>query len=336
MILFDFDYDRPDTLEQAVALLAAHGAGARLLAGGTDLLPNMRIEVVRPEILISLSAIAPQPPRVEPDGWLRLDALTRLAGLVSSELVAARLPMLAAAAHAVAGNQIRQSGTLGGNLGQDSRCLYLNQKHDYQFTEPCYKRGGACCYPYPGNDPQTCWSVYQSDIAPALIALAAEIDILGPNGARRIGAQQLFSGSGLHPLTLAPGELIRAVWVPPAGPRCGWGFHKLARRGGLEFAMATLAVTLRLAEDGRSIAQARIAIGSVDEAPVRLVRAEQALVGLAADDQASLARVAAESAREVDPLPHHGFTKGTLRDGIRVHLRRILAQAAERAGIVLN
>ncbi len=330
MLRHDFDYEEPETLEGALALLRGSREPARLLAGGTDLVPNMRLDVFRPGLLVSLAAIEPQPPVEEPGGSIRLDALSRLADLESDQLVRRKLKMLAESARAVGSNQIRQMGTLGGNLCQENRCLYLNLEHDYQFTEPCYKRGGERCYPFPGNDPETCWSVYMSDIAPALIAMNAWVEILNEGGIRRIRLEELFSGRGLKPLTLGTTEIIRTVIVPALGPRFGWGYHKSSLRGGLEFAMATVAVALRLKDDGRSLAQLRIAVGAVGEGPLRPTVTEREMTGRVADG-ATLTEAARDASNEIDPLPHHGFTKSYLRENIRVHLHRCLTRAVERA-----
>ena len=330
MILFDFDYERASTLEEAVLLLARPGGDARLLAGGTDLLPNIRMGNVSGGLLVSLGGIAPEEPKVLPDGSIRVDALSRLSTLENSDLLKTRVPMLAESAYVVGSNQVRQMGTLGGNLCQETRCLYLDQKHDFQYVAPCFKRGGDCCYPFPGNDRDTCWAVHMSDVAPALIALDAAIEILGPDGTRRIGAEALFSGSGLMPITLDHAEIVRAAIIPPSPPRSGWGYHKSTVRGGLEYGMAIIATALRLEADGRTCAAARIVVGAIREKPVRAAAAERLLAG-AVLDEALLAGTAAEASREISPLPHHGFTKRYLRDNIRVYLRRALGSALERA-----
>jgi CO/xanthine dehydrogenase FAD-binding subunit len=168
-----------------------------------------------------------------------------------------------------------------------------------------------------------------SDLAPALVALDAQLELLGATGSRRIGIEALYTGDGMKPLRLGEVELVRAVIVPPPPLRSGWGFHKSTVRGGLEFGMAVMAVTLRLADDG-TCAGVRIGIGAVRERPVRPSAAERLLVGAALDDE-RLARAGAEAAKEVNPLPHHGFTKRGLMDNIRVHLKRTLARARDRA-----
>ncbi len=330
MIFFDFDYERAATLEHAVALLQQQQGAARALAGGTDLLPSMRMENVKPSLLVSLGAIAPGEPEMLADGSIRIDALSRLASLENSGLLRDKVPMLTQSIHVVGGNQIRQMGTLGGNLCQETRCMQLDQKHEYQFVAPCFKRGGDCCYPFPRNGHNVCWSVYMSDIAPALVALDAEVEILGAAGGRRIRVEELFTGDGLKQFTLGQAELLRAVFIPPAPRRFAWGFHKSTVRGGLEFGMAVIAVALQLEDDGRTCAGARIVIGAVRERPVRATAAERALKGAVLDAK-RLAQVAAEASKEIKPLPHHGFTKRHLMDNIRVYLRRTMTQAVERA-----
>jgi CO/xanthine dehydrogenase FAD-binding subunit len=134
----------------------------------------------------------------------------------------------------------------------------------------------------------------------------------------------------LRPVELDDGEIIRAVFVHPPPAGCGWGYRKSARRGGLEFALAVMAVTLRLDADRKTCAEARIVVGAVREKPVRATAAERALAG-AAPDERTIANAAAIAAEEVKPLPHHGFTKSYIVDNLRVYLRRVLADAAERA-----
>lgn len=330
MILYDFDYEPARSLPEAAALLARLGPGARIMGGGTDLLPNMRLEIARPTAIIGLRGIEPEPPRVTPAGGLRIDGLTTLAAIARSELIAAKLPMLVESAKVVGSNQVREMGTLAGNLCQETRCLQLNQKHDYQFKAPCYKRGGACCYPFPSNRPGVCWSVHMSDVAPALIALGAEIETVRGDGGRRLAVEDMFTADGMRPIGLDAGEIIRAVVTPPLPANLGWAYHKSSRRGGFEYGMAVIAVALSLETGGKACADARIVLGAVRERPVRARAAERALIGQPIDD-ALIAVAVAFALDEVKPLPHHGFTRSYLIDNIRVYLRRALARAVERA-----
>ncbi len=330
MILSDFEYERADTLKGAVERLAALGPTSRILAGGTDLLPNMRLKIQNPDVLVSLGAVAPKAPAIEPDGSLRLDALTRLCDLETSDLVGSSYPMLAQSAHVVGSNQTRQAGTLGGNLCQEIRCLYLNQEHDFQFVAPCYKRGGDCCYPYPKNEKGTCASVFMSDIAPALIAMRAEIEILGADGTRRVAVEDFYTGDGMVPNVLEGGELMSSVILPPPSPVSGWGYHKSTIRGGLEFAMVVVAVSLHLKADGETCDDVRIAIGAVSEGPVRAQAGEDILRGKKADE-ALIEMAASAAVQGAKFLPHHNFSVEYLKQNAQIYLRRVLAQAFGRA-----
>ncbi len=329
MILFDFEYERPETLEGAVASLVAAEGLARPVAGGTDLLPNMRVENVKPTCLVSLSGIAHRPPELLADGSLTIDALMPLAAIAMDPLVGLNAPLVSSAAHTVGGNQIRQRGTLGGNLCQETRCLQFNQKHDYQFVEPCYKRGGGCCYPFPTNEADLCWSVYMSDVAPGIVALDAAVDVLGPKGLRRMPIEDLFSGDGMRPIALEADELLVSLVIPPSSAGTGWGYQKSAVRGGLEFGMAVTAAVVGLEDDGETCRDVRVVVGAVERRPVRPLESELFLVGRKLDSS-TLSEAASLAADELRPLPHHGFTKKHLTDTIRVSVEAVLGEAVER------
>ncbi len=253
----------------------------------------------------------------------------RLAAIERSEIIEQTLPMLARAASVVGSNQIRHMATLGGNLCQDTRCLYLNQKHDYQFKAPCYKRGGEVCFPYPNNAPDVCWSVYMSDIAPALIALDAQAEVIAEARVRHTSVESLFSGSGMTPLNLAGGEILRAIVVPARDRRFGWGYLKSARRGGMEYGVSVMSVALTADPATGTCRSARVVIGAIRERPIRATQAEAMLSGSALDERA-IAQAAATVAKEISPLPHHGFTKSYIRDDIRVKIARVLRDAVGR------
>lgn len=330
MILSDFEYERPETLRDAVDRLAALGPNSNLLAGGTDILPNMRLKIQNPDVLVSLGAISPLPPETLADGSLRVDALTRLRDMEASEPFLSAYPMLAQSAHVVGSNQTRQAGTLGGNLCQEIRCLYLNQEHDFQFVAPCYKRGGDCCYPYPKNEPGTCASVFMSDIAPALIALQADLELMAVDSTRRVSVEEFYTGDGMVPNVLGASELISAVVVPSALPRAGWGYHKSTIRGGLEFAMVVVAVWLTLKEDGETCDDVRISVGAVSEGPTRAVTSEDILRGNKVGEDL-IAQAASVAVQDTRFLPHHNFSVEYLKQNAQVYLCRVLTEALARA-----
>jgi CO/xanthine dehydrogenase FAD-binding subunit len=169
-----------------------------------------------------------------------------------------------------------------------------------------------------------------SDVAAALIALDASLEILGPEGERQIAVSDFFSGDALAVNTLGPAEIVRSVTLPPAPPRFGWGYHKTGLRGGLEFGMAVIATTLQMADGGKTCANAKIVFSAVGQSPLRPAETEQAMAGAEMNAE-TVANFAKRAAQEIDPLPHHGFTIRYLRENIEVHLRRALARAVERA-----
>ncbi len=188
-----------------------------------------------------------------------MDALMTLTALRSSNLIRETAPILAESAGLVAADEIRNVGTLGGNLCQDSRCLYFNQSHNFQFVEPCYKRGGEKCYFIPKG--KKCWAVYMSDTAPALMCLGAQLSIVGSGGLKMIPLEALYSSDPSKPLSLGPTEIVKEVWIPAPPPHRREVFVKFTLRGALEFAALNVAAVLDLESDGGRCLDARIAVG---------------------------------------------------------------------------
>jgi 4-hydroxybenzoyl-CoA reductase beta subunit len=323
MRLPKFSYLKAASVEEAARLLAQPDAEACLAAGGTELLPRMKYGLVRPKRLISLKGVAANAPEAA-DGSIRLDALMTLSAVSASSLVQERAPVLAAAAGAVGSNEIRNMATLGGNLCQDSRCLYYNQSHDFQFTAPCFKRGGEQCYFIPAG--KTCRAVFMADTAPALICLAAEVEIIGPAGSRSIPLEALYRRDSLQPLTLASAEILSRIIIPARPTQRAEAFAKFSWRRGFEFSAVSVAVVLDLEEDRQTCRKARIAVGSVAAAPLRSPAAEAVLAGGRLNDKV-IAAAAHQSAAEIRPVPHHGYSRAYLTECLRVQVRRVLHSA---------
>ena len=170
MHLPKFTFERPESSEEAARLLKVREK-SQLVAGGTELFPRMKYGLCSPEIIVSLKGSKISTPEVTSEGMLILDAKMSLTAINNSPEIQEKVPLLVMAAGRVATREIRNMGTLGGNLCQETRCLYFNQKHTFQFREPCFKRGGEACYFIPkGNK---CWAVFMSDLAPALFCLDA-------------------------------------------------------------------------------------------------------------------------------------------------------------------
>lgn len=332
MLLPKFDYIRPESLQEASRLLADKGGAARLMAGGTDLLPRMKYDLLSCDSLVSLGGISVQEPELGPDGGLRVHAMMRLADLAANPLVVQHAPCLAEAALEVASNQVRQMATLGGNLCQDARCLFYNQAHTYQFMEPCFKRGGDLCYFMPKG--KKCWAVFMSDTATALIALGAEVELINKAVIRKLPLLELYSGDSSAPLTLLPGEILQSVIVPPIsgfpGRARGSAFIKFAMRGGVEFAGLNVAASLSLKDNGGACGEAIVAVGAVGSAPLLAKKAGQSLSGRTVNDE-SLDAVAAKAAEEIRPFPHHGYQASYLRTILQIKVKESLSLAWQRA-----
>lgn len=272
-----FNLVRPASLDEAVRQLATDGA--RLLAGGTDLLPNLRRGLGEPKLLVDLSGI-PGHSSIErlSDGTLRIGALVKLESLVDSALVPDAIKQ---AALGVAGPTHRASATLAGNLCQDTRCIFYNQSDWWREGNGfCLKYRGDKCHVVVKSD--RCYATYHGDIAPALMALDAKAEIVGPKGQRTLPLAELFQEKGAKHLTLAEGEVLTSVVVPALD---GWlaAYEKARVRDSVEFPLAGVAVALK--KEGGKIAGLRVAITGTNSAPL-MVPVDD-LLGRAFDAQAN-------------------------------------------------
>ena len=259
-LLPDVRVHRPKTLEEAVRLKAAT-EGARFLAGGTDLLVNLRRGLGEPAELIDLTAVADLA-SVRRDGEsLWIGAGVTLADLARHPDVH---PALIQAALAVAGPTHRAAATLGGNLCQDTRCVFYNQSAWWREANSfCLKKEGDKCQVVAKSD--RCYATYHGDIAPVLMVLDAEALLVGPDGARRVKVGDLYRETGASHLALAAGEVLAVVVLPPLP---GWraGYRKVRIRDAIDFPLAGVAAALK--RDGDVIADIRMAITGTNSAPL--------------------------------------------------------------------
>lgn len=327
MHLPKFEHLSPSSMEEVARLLGEHGPQACLVSGGSDLFPRMKFGVARPDTVISLRGLPVAEPTLDEKGDLHLDALMTMADLIRSPTVKEKAPLLTEAASAVGSMEIRHMGTLGGNLCQESRCLYYNQTHTYQFVEPCFKRGGDLCYLVRGG--KKCLAVFCSDTAPALISLSARVEIRGPDKSRQIALEELYTGDSQRVLAISGNEILKSVIIPAQNSGRGGAFIKFSLRGGMEFAALNLAVVLDAASDGVSCNGARITVGAISSSPQRMTGAEEELGGqrLSVDLFGQVAQTAATEARA---YPHHGFSAAYLKECLRVHMLRALTAASDQ------
>jgi 4-hydroxybenzoyl-CoA reductase subunit beta len=286
---------RPATLADAALLLADDAA--RVVAGGTDLLPNMRRGIADPAVLIDLTAVAGIG-AIEPHhGQWRLGAGVTLAAIERHARLAQERPALTQAAAAVAGPAHRSAATLGGNLCQDTRCVYYNQSAWWREANGwCLKLKGTTCHVAPQGN--RCHAAYEGDVAAALLAYGAEVEIVGSSGSWRRPLAELYRDDGAAHLTLQPRELIAAVHVPAPKPGQRSGFRKVRTRGAMDFPLASVAVAMRL--EGGVLAELAVGISGTNSHPLALA-GTHTLLGRAVDE-ALLAALGKLVAKQVSPM----------------------------------
>jgi xanthine dehydrogenase YagS FAD-binding subunit len=280
-----FTYERP--VDMAEALVAIGQPGAKFLAGGTNLLDLMKVEAETPQHLVDVSRL-PLDQITEENGGLRIGAMVTNTSLAGDERVRAQYPMLSRAVLNGASAQLRNQATTGGNLLQRTRCFYF-----YDPAMPCNKRTpGSGCSALQGDNrihailgaSDACIAVHPSDMAVAMTALDAEVELQSAKGKRRIKIadfHRLPENAPQKDTNLNPGELITAVILPPP-PAGGQVYRKVRDRASYDFALVSVAALVDL--DGQTVRSARIAMGGVAHKPWRALEAERQLVGVPMSD----------------------------------------------------
>ncbi len=308
-----FRYLSPSSLEEAARMLADAGPDGMLLAGGTDLLPNMKRRQQVPGTLVGLRRVADLRERANGAG-LRLGAGLTLTDLVRDGQVRDAYTGLWQAAVQVATPHLRNMGTLGGNLCLDTRCNYYDQNYEWRKAiNFCMKKDGDTCWVAPGSD--ICLAVSSTDTAPALMALGARVRLVGAGGERDIPLTDLYANDGIHYLTKAPGEILADVILEPAA---GWRstYWKLRRRGAFDFPVLSVAAAVRLAKGG-VVEEARIVLGSVAMRPLEAPEAAASLRGAPLGDDA-IEAAAGLAVRAAKPMDNTDFA---------LHWRKRVARA---------
>lgn len=307
-MLPSFAYVRARSTKEALDHLAA--PGARLYAGGSDLLGCLDDGVFGAETVVSISGVEElRGMRETAAGGLEVGALVGIAELAASPLVRRLYPGLAQAAGEVASPQLRNQGTLGGNLCQRPRCWYFRSSGFH-----CAKKGGDVCYAVDGENRYhaifgggPCHIVHPSDTAPALVALGATVHLAGRRGERALPLEEFFvlpADDLLAENVLAPGEMVTRVTLPPPAPDLVSSYRKVRERGAWDFALTSVALALEL--EGRRVRRAGVVLGGVAPRPWRSSLAEEVLTGRELD--AATARAAAQAAaRGAEPLEQNGY-----------------------------
>ena len=296
-----FEHYNARSIDQALSLAKDYAGQARFIAGGTDLLGVLKDEILPqyPDAIINIKTI-PGLDKVEKkkDGSITIGALTKLAHIVDSSLIQDRLPALTEAAQAVAFPEIRNMGTIGGNLCQDTRCWYYRYPHQMGGRLQCFRKGKGPCLALKGDNRyhsiaggKGCVAVCPSDMAIALVALDARLKIIGPLGEKEIPILDFYTNTGT---ILTPTELLTEIIIPPVQTSIKQKFLKFTLRKPIDFAVVSVATLITIEDD--HCTDARIALGAVAPTPLRSFNAEDILKGKPIDTKT--AKKAAEQAVE--------------------------------------
>jgi len=319
-----FELFQPTSVDDALALQARHGAKAWVLAGGLDSFDWFKDRIKRPEVVIDLSQVKELRGMRQAGDGLEIGAMTTLTEVVRHPMIREKFGILPNAAEAAASPQIRNQGTIGGNVSQDARCWY------YRGGWPCYRAGGNICYadtPTGLNrehailDANRCVAVNPSDTAPALIALDAKFVIRTPKGERVVDAENYFIGPGIDitkMTILQPGDLLTSIRIPSTWAGAQFYFEKVRDRAVWDFALVNVAAAAVMS--GGTIQRIRLAVNGVAAHPVRLTAVEAAVVGKPCTEET--AKMAGQIAIQgAEPLQYNGFKVPLLRNLVQRAIR---------------
>jgi xanthine dehydrogenase YagS FAD-binding subunit len=319
-----FELFQPASIDAAIELLDRHGSSAWVLAGGLDSFDWLKDRIKRPSVVVDLSGIAElKGIRTRGDG-LEIGAMTTLTEVVRHPSIKERYAILLKAAEAAASPQIRNQGTIGGNVSQDTRCWY------YRAGWSCYRAGGNICYadtPAAINREHAilgadrCVAVNPSDTSPALIALEAEMVIRSRDGERIVAAENYFVGPGTditRMTVLRPGELLTAIRLPGTWAGAQFYFEKVADRNVWDFPLVNVASAAMMSGD--TVTRMRIAVNGVAATPLRLSAVENGVRGKRRDEATAAAAGELAIAGAV-PLHHNAYKVPLLRNLVRRAVR---------------
>ena len=320
-----FELFQPTTVDDTLALLETYKKDAWVLAGGLDTFDWLKDRNKRRKVVVDLSGVEElRGVKTTADGGIEIGAATTLTNLVKHPLVKEKYPILTQAAELVASPQIRNQGTVGGNVSQDTRCWY------YRSGWSCYRAGGNICYadtPSAINrehaifDANRCVAVNPSDTAPALIALDAQMVIRSSDGERVVDAENYFIGPSIDIMrmtVLRPGELLTAIRVPATWAGAEFYFEKVRERQVWDFPLVNVAATLKVSNG--TIQSSRIVVNAVAAHPMRLTSVEDAVAGKPRNEET--ATMAGELAVQgAQPLAHNGYKIPLMRNLVKRAIR---------------
>jgi len=328
MRLPHFEYVKPETIEQAVSVLARSDKKAKLLAGGTDLLVNMKYGVVHPDAIVSIKHIPELCAVSSANGHTSIGACANLTDLVNNQNIMAKFPAFDTAVRAIASQHLRNMATLGGNVCLETRCWYFNQSKLWRDArELCHRTGGTVCHAIKGAN--RCHAINNSDTAPVLAALDAQIAVAGKGPQRLIPAKDFYQDDGIKHTVLDPGEMVTAIELPAGNDTSHSAFIKVSMRKGIDFAMASIAAVVNAT--GKSVSSARLVIGSIASRPIMLEKASQVILESGLTEK-SIDKAGEVSRTELGILTNLFTSAGYKRQLTEVLVKRALNEIKEKTG----
>ncbi len=324
MSLPSFQLLRPKTLSDAVGMMSIYGDQVKVVAGGTDLLPSVKQKLFTPPYVLDLRGVGELRGIHETADGVSIGALTTLAAIEHSPIIRRDYSVLYHAVKTVASPVLRNMGTLGGNICLDTRCLWYNQSLLWRKSCGfCLKKDGDLCHVAPSS--KTCWAAFSGDTPPALLCLAADIEIAGPSGVRRVPIADFYVNDGIVRLHLSPSEVVTRVILPASSKGWRGSYQKLRVRGSIDYPLAGVAVAMKM-RNGR-VEDARMAITAVNPAPHLVKDVDARLVGMEVGEE--LAETVGDlAARTAKPLTTSALTPEYRREMVKVFAKRALLEAA--------
>jgi 4-hydroxybenzoyl-CoA reductase subunit beta len=312
-------------VEEAVGYLARYGAGIRVLAGGTDLIPSMRQKLFEPEYVLDIRQIGELRGICPRSGnGVEIGALTTLTSIERADFLRRRYPVLTEAAATVASPLLRNMGTIGGNICLDTRCLWYNQSLTWRKgCGFCIKKDGDLCHVAPGGS--KCWAAFSGDTPAALLCLNTEVEITSVSGVRRIPLSDFYTGEGDTYRKLEANELLTRVFLPESSADYRGIYRKLRIRGSIDYPLAGVAVVMK--RSNGHVADARLAITAVNPAPLLVKGVTEMLQGKVVDETLAEA-VGDVAAKTAKPLTTSALTPEYRREVIRVFTKRAVMAVA--------
>lgn len=324
--LHEYEYHRPVTLIEAAELLASSPGRAMLISGGTDLMPNMKHGLFTPQKVIALKQIAALHGIEELNGELVIGAAETLSNVANNETVRRLFPALADAAGHIAGPQLRNMGTIGGNLCLDTRCTYYNQSFFWRNALGfCLKKDGDVCHVTKVG--KKCVAAHSADTPPVLITLGATADLVSARGTRTVHVADFFVADGISNTVRGWDEIVARVRIPMASAEYRTSYRKLRQRGAVDYPLMNLAAAVSF--EGDVIKDIRLVVSGLGSRPRSVTGLDKAAVGQPLNEN-TMDAIAQRAFAQCHPLENMIVDTDWRRAMVPVYVKRALKEIAQQ------